>query len=166
MRLQSRFSPCLTTGLECLQLWCFFFMMYVGPKKQELWIRRVCKPIFHHNWWSLMSLFIDGSFKIYMNIMNLWKHKNKNLVSQYNKKHPMSTLNNWKLWFLSENIHICFIWLSSVFSIREKLRKKFIHFMIGDEFRDQMKKALKMPRFENSIIAFTLRTRALGNVFK
>ena len=38
--------------------------------------------------------------------------------------------------------------------------------MIGDEFRNQMKKALKMPRFENSKIAFTLRTRALGNVFK
>ena len=107
MRLQSRFSPCLTTSLECLQLWCFFFMMYVGPKKQDLWIRRVCKPIFHHNWWSLMSLFIDDSFTMYM---NLWKHKkHNNEVSHYNKKHPMSILNNWKLWFLSEKTLFCFI---------------------------------------------------------
>ena len=33
-------------------------------------------------------------------------------------------------------------------------------------FRNQMKEALKISSIENSKIAFTLRTRALGNVFK
>ena len=77
----------------------------------------------------------------------------------------MSILNKQTL-ILSESIHFCFISLSSIFSIKEKLRIKFIYFMIWDEFRNQMKKAIKISRFENSKIAFTLRTRALGNVFK
>ena len=79
----------------------------------------------------------------------------------------MSILNNWKLWFLSENAHICFILtVFRFFSIREKLRMKFIYFMFWDELWNQMKEAFKISSIENSKIAFTLRTRALGNVFK
>ena len=86
----------------------------------------------------------------------------KNITIKQSKT-SLVHLNNW---FQKWEYPFLFQLKSSVFSIREKLRIEFIYFMIWDHVRNRMKKAIKNLRFENSKIAFTLRTRALGNVFK